>query len=406
MKLSIKLFLLLWLPIATALAIGFAGAFAGAALDVSLAEVGRPIAEHEVMAIRVAPVRKPVGGWFWNKLWYQWFAAEQPNEPFESSRFVPAEGLFLKGGLLEQVAFYPKEDAASDKRIMRKGLLLKYKDAKATVLICHGFMCDKFDVGLLRGMFEPGTYNVMTFDFRAHGECVEGQTCTFGKNEAQDVIAAAEFIKNQPELKDKPLFAYSFSMGAVSCIEAQAQRPLFDGMILDCPFDSSENVIKRGLSNLKISLCGYTFDIPGRAYLEKHAFHPYVQSLIKVTLKAVAKFDSRNINTNICPCSPVESARRITVPCLMIHCKQDEKVPIAAGRAVYDALQGPKKFWATNGRHHCDSYFYNPEGYASAVNGFLEAGVRGTLTQVLKGEVVEDKDEPVMQQAMAQGSIR
>ena len=49
-------------------------------------------------------------------------------------------------------------------------------------------------------------------------------------------------------------------------------------MILDCPFDSSENIIKCCLEGLQFTLLGYDFSIPACTLLQKYAFHPYVQS--------------------------------------------------------------------------------------------------------------------------------
>ncbi len=308
-------------------------------------------------------------------------------------KIVEVRNDLVKDGIVERVKLYPKAELGSHKRIMRNGILMRYKNAKATVLICHGFMCDKHDVGLLRRLFPHGQYNLMTFDFRAHGENSAGQYCTFGRDEALDVIAAASFLKHHPDLQNKPLFVYGFSMGASSAIEAQAKKPLFDAMILDCPFDSSEKAIKRALSNLKMSLLGYQFDLPGRQFLEKYAFHPYVQSFIKAMFKAVANFDTHNIQINLHPVRPYLSAKKIAVPCFFIHCKQDEKIPVAAVKTIYNNVSGPKKLWLTNGRRHFDSYFYNPEKYTERVRAFLAEALRGKINKVANPQIIEDPDE-------------
>lgn len=271
----------------------------------------------------------------------------------------------VKGAVLEKVLLYPKKNQYSSDTIERNALLLRYKNAIGTILVCHGFMCDKFDVGFLRDLFPRGEYNVMTFDFRAHGQKRHGQYCTFGKNEAYDVIAASQFIKNHSELKDKPLVVYGFSMGAVAAIEAQAKATeradgtdgsLFAGMILDCPFDSAENVIKQALDNTKFSLFGYEFNIPGRGLLQKYAFHPYIQTLVKAALKAVANLDTKDISVSMRPVHTAQSAKKINIPCFFIHCKNDKKVPVAAVKNVFNSTTGYKKLWITNGRYHFDSF--------------------------------------------------
>src|ERR1700733_14759527 len=300
---------------------------------------------------------------------------------------------------LEHIALQVPKSVGSDQKIVRYGRLISYPNAEATVLICHGFMCDKFDVGFLRNMFEPGKYNVMTFDFRAHGENTTGQRCTFGKDEVLDVVTAAYFLKNHDSVKDKPLIVYGFSMGAVAAIEAQSRdETLFSAMILDCPFDSSENIIKKSLENIQFTFFGYDFSVPACSLLQRYAFHPYVQAMIKTVLKTISNFDPKNIDVRIYPVNPAASITKVHVPCFFIHCKNDEKVPVEAVKSVYDSADTKYKIlWLTNGRWHYDSLFYNPEKYIDQVRGFLDQVTqhRAELGQVQK--IIEDQDELLAQ---------
>lgn len=66
---------------------------------------------------------------------------------------IAKENKYLKGSSLEEISFYAPESPCSNKRSERKGRLLRRKDAVATVLVCHGYMCDKHDVGFLRLLF-------------------------------------------------------------------------------------------------------------------------------------------------------------------------------------------------------------------------------------------------------------
>ncbi len=301
----------------------------------------------------------------------------------------------IEGAMVEQVMLYPKKSAQSKERIMRRGVLVKRKNAKGTVLINHGFMCDRKDSAFLRTLFPE--YNCMTFDMRAHGDFIEGQYSTLGGDEALDVEAAAQFLRKHPDLQNKPLFAYGFSMGAVASIEAQSKNSsLFDAMILDCPFDKSETVIKRGLEHMKVSFFGYKFNIPGRSLLQRYAFHPYIQSFVKLVLKTVANMGTRNIKTKAYPVFPAESIKKISVPCLFIHCKNDEKVSVAAIKKVFNnAGSSYKKLWITNGRYHYDSIFYNPERYSRYINRFTNAFLSNEIHNIVNKEVVEDQDENV-----------
>lgn len=298
----------------------------------------------------------------------------------------------IKGAVVEKVALYPQKMARSHERIMRKALFVKRKKAIGTVLISHGFMCTKEDISFLRSLFPE--YNSMVFDMRAHGENAEGQYCTLGRDEALDVATAARYLRNREDLRGQKLLLYGFSMGAVAAIEAQANdSTLFDGMILDCPFESSENVIKRGLSNMKLSLFGYEISIPGKTLMEKYIFHPYVQSFIKSMLKAFGKMDTKDIKAFVYPVNPAKSIARVSVPLYLIGCKKDDKVSIAGLKRIYsNAGSKYKKLWVSNGRQHFDSYFYNPELYARRVAKFSHRLFSGKLNCAEKQKIIEDKD--------------
>jgi pimeloyl-ACP methyl ester carboxylesterase len=295
---------------------------------------------------------------------------------------------------VEQVKLYSQAGYNSAEKIVRKGVLYRCNSAKATILICHGFMCDKYDVGILRKVFKKSQFNVMVFDFRAHGEDREGQYCTFGRDEAFEVIAAARFLRNYPPLKGVPLIAYGFSMGAVSAIAGQALAlDLFDGMIVDCPFDSSEKVIEKGLEGLRCSIFGYQFSMPGREFLQRHAFHPYVQALVKSVLKTVAQMDATGVKTNFCPLYPAELAKKINIPVFFIHCKNDQKVSVEQVMNVYVNTAGYKRLWLTNGRRHYDSFIYNPEKYIELVRSFCYQVINGDILEMAPEGILEDEPD-------------
>lgn len=280
----------------------------------------------------------------------------------------------------ERVEFAVQYSKNSKQRIVRKGILIRKPKSRAVILICHGFMCDKDDVRFLRTLFKD--YTTLSFDFRAHGECIAGQYCTLGSREMYDVIGAVDFIKSQPGLKDLPLIVYGFSMGAVSSIMAQAEMGnLFDAAIWDCPFDSTDKIIERSIERLKINVSGYEFNLPGRSILKKYAYNAYVQEILKAALKTVAKMDATAINTSIEPVDTVNAAKNISIPTLFITCKNDTKAPVEAVSAVYENVTGYKRLWLTHGRYHFDSYFYNPEKYRYRVKTFISQFLDGKLAK-------------------------
>lgn len=292
-------------------------------------------------------------------------------------------------GVLDEIALYCDVSPENSDQIAKKGEFAHYDGAKANIVMCHGFMCDHHDIAMLRyAIFDPGMYNILTFDFRAHGNNEYNehtQYCTFGKNETQELLTAIRFLKNYPDkrISELPIIIYGFSMGAVVAIETIAKNPnLCCALILDCPFDSSEEVIKRSLENVNFELFGYSFSLPCKNVLQKYAFHPYIQGAVKQVLKAVANLDTKDIEVDLHPIFPKESIKNISVPCFFIHCAQDQKIPLSAVMEVYNNAPGYKRFWITTGRRHFDSFFYHPELYKKVIQGFLE-------TVILKSPLIE-----------------
>lgn len=307
---------------------------------------------------------------------------------------------YIHNGQKELVRFESKKSPDSAEKITREGILIRRTDAPAIVLICHGFMCSKDDIQFLADIFRD--YTTFTFDFRAHGTLTDGQYCTFGLHEAEDVIAAAEYLKADPQLNGIPIIVYGFSMGAVASLIAQSERPdLFTAAIWDCPFDSTGNVLRRSIDRLTIRILGHEIPVPGRDFLHHYAYHPYVQSVLKAALKAIVHMDATPIPTTILDVSPQKAAEKISIPTLLIVCRNDEKAPVEAVRAIYDSLRGYKRLWITNGRRHFDSYFYNPEKYRYKVSEFVAKALDGSYRAGPASKILEDPTPAPQQKTTA-----
>ena len=293
----------------------------------------------------------------------------------------------------EAVTFYAQKESGSKEYNARKGYLTIRPDAKATILAMHGYTSNKEDTNVLRLLFPD--YNLMVFDFRAHGENIEGQYSTMGADEVYDIFVAANFLKARKDIKDLPIIGYGFSMGAATGIEAQALDPnLFIASIYDCPFDKTENILKRGFDKLKIKVFGYEFDFPGRNFFERHAFNPYVQTVLQFLFRKFAKMDATQINTMMKPISPMESIKKIKTPIFFIGCAADETVPVASVKKIYENAPGQKQLWVTKGVRHYGSIFNNPETYREQITNFIQRVLTGDIEKGDKAQEILDVEIP------------
>ena len=296
-------------------------------------------------------------------------------------------------GRPEHIVIYSKKDDDSDEKIARKGFLYAHPNAVGTIIVCHGYQSSKEDASVLK-KFMPDGFNIVVFDFRAHGENKEDQFSTLGYYEKYDVLGAAEYVRSHPALKDKPLIGYGVSMGSVSLIEAQATNPVFDALILDCPYDSTDTSIERGFSNLKFTLWGKEYMIPAYKPISKIMYDERYRPIMKQVFAWVSKFDPDRVPTKFMPVHPVESMKQITVPVLFIHCIHDGKVPVEAIERVYKAKKfGYKRLWLTGGRHHADSYISQPDEYAWMIAKFLTKYVQGRLHLGRQERVVDVREQ-------------
>ena len=276
---------------------------------------------------------------------------------------------YLHGGSLMPVSFMSKiNEKDTENTLKRNGWLYTCPNAKATVLVCHGFMTSKDDMAFLRHILSD--CNVLTFDFRAHGESNPSQCCTLGNDERIDVVSAVNYIRSNKKINNVPLIVYGFSMGAVASIMAQSdaekkEESLFDGAIWDCPFESSEQLVSRAFSNIKMTICGFNFMIPGVNFFKRYVYHPVIQSIFKFILKHFARKDTTQIDTFMRPISPNEAISQITIPLFLIGCHNDEKAPPSAILNLYNnaVKSSYRRLWISSGRHHFDSFFVNPEKY-------------------------------------------
>jgi alpha-beta hydrolase superfamily lysophospholipase len=110
---------------------------------------------------------------------------------------------------------------------------IEVDSSKGTVLLFHGHGGNKSGVIKESEAFNKMGYNTLLIDFRAHGSS-EGNTCSIGYNETEDVKLAYDYIKNKGE---KNTVLWGISMGASCIAKAVKDFQLSPSkIILEMPF--------------------------------------------------------------------------------------------------------------------------------------------------------------------------
>lgn len=122
-----------------------------------------------------------------------------------------------------------------------EGWYLQADGAKGTVCLFHGHGGTKSGVFKEAEEFRKMGYNAFMIDFRAHGNS-EGNTCTIGYDESEDVKLAYDHIKNKGE---KNIVLWGISMGASTIAKAIKDYQLTPRkVILEMPFGTIEDAAK------------------------------------------------------------------------------------------------------------------------------------------------------------------
>jgi fermentation-respiration switch protein FrsA (DUF1100 family) len=198
---------------------------------------------------------------------------------------------------------------------------------RATVLFSHGNAGNMADrLGTLQTFHRLGL-SVLIYDYRGYGRSAgtPGEAGTYA-----DAAACWQHLTQRLDLPPERIILFGRSLGGAVAIEL-ASRHAPGALIVESTFTSLVDVARR--------------------------HYP----LLPVDLLCVHRYES--------------DARvgRIRCPKLFLHGTEDQLVPIALGRALYDAASAPKTFIETPGGHDEAGFEFDPETTARLDRWLAEA---------------------------------
>jgi fermentation-respiration switch protein FrsA (DUF1100 family) len=240
-------------------------------------------------------------------------AAALPGAVVESVDFQATDGTRLSGWWIPARPALPGERA--DATWGRK-----------TVIVCHGWGATRGDhLGLARQLWPHG-YNVLAFDFRAHGQS-GGQTTSFGDRERYDVLGAVRWLKSARPAAAGRIVGVGMTTGAVALLAAAADESseghAIDAVALFGPYDQFSRITTDALS----------------LYAS-----PPVQWMVETLGLPLAGLHA---GSDLKQFSPAEYVDRIAPrPVLVVHARADGLISFDAGRRVYEQASQPRyRLW-------------------------------------------------------------
>lgn len=216
--------------------------------------------------------------------------------------------------------------------------------AGGVAVLFHGYAASKESLLPAAAPFRNRSYAAVLVDFHGSGGSA-GATTSLGASEAGDVAAALGYARQR--WPGRPLVVYGFSMGSAAAVRALAGDPLApDALILEAPFDRLLTTVGHRFAAM---------GLPATPGAELLVFWGSLQ----------AGFNGFAFN-------PVEDARRISSPTLLVHGADDPRVTAAEVRSFADALGGPASFVDVAGVGHEPVSVADPAAWERIAGEFLD----------------------------------
>jgi Lysophospholipase len=174
-------------------------------------------------------------------------ARVQPN----SYLVTPAKyGLLSARGAQVTDEKWPNQDGTT-----ARGWLLRGSQNAPAVILLHKFGADRsYELNLGVKLNESTNYTVLMPDLRGHGEGPMVETSTFGQHEADDTLAAVEYLRNLKTQDGVPLVGskmgvYGIELGALAALRAASRDPAIAALALDSIPTDSKAVISNAIEH-------------------------------------------------------------------------------------------------------------------------------------------------------------
>ncbi len=266
--------------------------------------------------------------------------------PSENYTFTPYE----MGTPYEEVTFPTIKG-----RLLRGWFLPQPLQERRVIVTAHGHRGRKEDLlGISTFLWKAG-FNVLMFDFRAHGAQREkGELMSLGTYELEDFQAGNEYIHKRfaEEGRGEAIVgAFGASLGAAVALVAAARDERIKAIWADSSFTSRRDVVAANWKKLThlpdrpvIDTANWLFTL--RTGHPLHNFSP---------LKEISSMKPR--------------------PIYFLHGASDSITPISHAYTLYNAATGPKELWIEEGIDHCGIYFVDRTEYRKWAIEFYEKWV-------------------------------
>jgi pimeloyl-ACP methyl ester carboxylesterase len=220
------------------------------------------------------------------------------------------------------------------------------KKSHGTIIYLHGVGdCKIAGVAFARFIYEKG-FNIFLYDSRNHGES-EGYYCTYGFYEKHDVSSVITYLQSRKDIKIGNIGLFGTSMGAAVAIQAAAIDHRIAAVVSEGSF-----------STLRTIFVDY------QKRFIKLPWH-FLRNIALLQSQKMANFKARLV-------APIEDVKRVHVPILIVHGKNDSFIKSSYSKMLYNAAHEPKQLVIIEGADHNDVWEVGGLVYGNSVCSFFK----------------------------------
>ena len=249
-------------------------------------------------------------------------------------------------GMSAQTVTFPSSDG-----LRLEGWKIPGDPQRPWIIACHGLGSNRMDLlELTTGLHQAG-FNLLLFDFRAHGGSA-GRVTSFGWREQRDLEGALAWLSGQPDVPTRPYGVFGISMGGSVALMVAARDDRIGSIAVDSPYLNLDDSLRRHQRLLY-------------PWLPPEPFGWFVAATYRLRF-GVWPSDV----------SPLRSVERLAPrPLLIIQGAEDTRMTLDGARQLYAAAAGPKQFWAVKGASHLEAFSLDPDSYRGTLVSFFESSL-------------------------------
>jgi alpha-beta hydrolase superfamily lysophospholipase len=216
-------------------------------------------------------------------------------------------------------------------------------EPRGVVVLFHGYADRKSSILAEARAFLDQGWSPVLVDLRGSGGS-SGEVTSIGYHEGKDVEASARFVRARAG--GAPVVVWGVSMGAAASLRAVGKLGVaVDGLIVEAPFATMRSAVVNRFNSLGVPSFGLA-DLLVFWGGRQHSFDGFAHN-------------------------PVDYARGVSAPTLLLLGSRDERVLMPEGRAIFEALPASKQFEVFDGLGHQSLLRGNPDQWTRVVGAFL-----------------------------------